>query len=334
MNKVSISLSTLFCLLFMTVSFPRAMMSFLEQGNDYYRKGNYESAAKAYRRAVSNKENPALAWYNLGNALYQNGSPEKAVSCYKSAVVNAPGFIKGWQNLGTLYYDLGDFGACISVLEHLLILDKDNPAPIPVLAAAYKEAEGYGQAAVYMEKAIENNPEFSEAYLMLYDIAIESGDKKEALEWLEKYPQNKSRWYDVNIIRSGLYAETGDTLAALGVLRRTIKKEPEKGLAWRELVSLLHRTGRTYSALLEAERALERVKDPISLVLYSGRLAFKAAYYNKAELFYRVACEYGHADGVTGLSNLLLFYNRHNDEGGIKRIENILNFSKNGSNSE
>lgn len=297
---------------------------YLTQGNQHYQNGEYTKAITAYRKAVENRENPALAWFNCGNAWYQLDSIHKAIPCYKAAVVEEPGFVRAWQNLGMLYYEQQDYGGCIAALEHVLSLGEKNNTVLTILGAAHKDLEQYSDAAVYMEQAIERDSSIHDAYLMLYDIARATGDTKEALYWLQRYPQSGSRYYDVLLIKGELLTTFGDTAAALAAYRKSTALKPDRQQAWSELITLMHRMGATYSALLEAEKALTQVKNPVYPALLAGRIAFEAGYYPKAEQFYLLPYEKGHADGVTGLSNLLLAYRRYNDVRGMQRITRLL----------
>jgi tetratricopeptide (TPR) repeat protein len=301
---------------------------YLSRGNDHYRNGDFTKAISAYRAALSNNENPALCWFNLGNALYQSKSPHKAIPCYEAAVVEEPGFVRAWQNLGILYYELEDYGACIAALDHVLAQEPENKTALSVLAAAHKEVADLGMAAVYLERTIALDSSMSEAYLMLYDIARLTGDSREALDWLQKYPDNGSRIYDVLLLSSDLLVQQGDTTRALSALRRCTQMKPERSQGWLDLISLLQRMNATFSALLEAEKVVTGSEPLVPVALSAGRIAFEAGYYDKAERFYATAYHEGHADGVAGLGNLLLAYQRLDDHDGVQRVNEILKTHK------
>ncbi|MFP4417651.1 MAG: tetratricopeptide repeat protein [Chitinispirillaceae bacterium] len=296
----------------------------LSKGNEHYRNGEYTEAIKSYRIAISKGENPALSWFNLANAWYQNGNPEKAVSCYESSVAIAPEFPRGWINLGVLYYELKDYGACIAALDRALQLKAADAMIWSLLASAHKELEHYGIAAMYFEKAVEADSSLSDAYLALYDIARITGDNSEALRWLSRYPQAGGRYYDVLLLSGELQLESGDTAAALATLRQCTATNPSRIQGWILLVNVLENMGATYTALIEADRALDNDDSSVSLALIAGRIAFENGYYDKAERYFGQAYKNGSADGMVGLGNLLVHYERYGDIQGINRIRTVL----------
>jgi hypothetical protein len=83
--------------------------------------------------------------------------------------------------------------------------------------------------------------------------------------------------------------------------------------------------GASYAAILEAERALDINNTLKQIALQAGRISFENGYYDKAEHFYLTAYTQGHPDGVAGLGNCLLVYERYGNREGMARIRNILN---------
>lgn len=297
---------------------------YLSKGNEHYRSGEYNKAIKSYRTAINKGENPALSWFNLANAWYQNGKPEKAVSCYETSVAAAPEFPRGWINLGVLYYELKDYGACIAALNRVLELQAGDAMIWSLLASAHKGLEHYGIAAMYFEKAVEADSSLYDAYLALYDIARITGDNREALRWLSRYPQAGGRYHDVLLLSGELQLQSGDTAAALATFRQCTATNPSSIKGWISLVNVLKNMGAAYTALIEADRALENNESPVSLAMIAGKIAFENGYYDKAERYFAQAYKNGSADGSVGLGNLLVLYEKYGDNRGINRIRTVL----------
>lgn len=311
-------------LIYSLIVFNCLSQSYLQEGNNHYKNGEYLNAIISYKKAIGNSESQALGWFNLGNAYYQNKELAKTVACYENAVVEAPEFARGWQNLGVIYYEMGDYGACIASLRKVILLKKQNATVLSVLSAAHKELEDFGHATVFMEQALELDSASGEAYLMLYEIARSNGDNQEALKWLGYYPEKGSRFYDVTLIKSELLVEQGDSSKALSILRKCTVQNPERDQGWVDLVSLLYKMGMTYMAAIEAEKGIAAVKNPAFLALVAGQFAFNASYLDKAEKFYKIAFDHGRANGVTGLSNVMLAYKKYGDEAGVERVKSVL----------
>lgn len=307
---------------------------YLAQGNRHYRDGKLSEASGAYRMALKLGENPALSWFNLGNVMYQRDSIAQAVSCYKAAVIEEPAFSKAWQNLGILYYQQQDYAASVAVLEHLLRTDKKSPLLLTVLAAAHMELDNYGMAAVYMQQALEIDSSHVDGYLLLYKTARATGDTKEALSWLSRYPSDGARAYDVLLTTGELSLSHGDSTAAMTALREAVRLQPTRSRGWVELISLLHRMEVTYTALTQAQEALSYNPRMVDVALLAGEYAFESKYYDKAESFYMHAYAHNSVEAIVGLSNLQLVYNRFGDRAGMQRIRQALKQKKYGDNDE
>ena len=62
-----------------------------EQGNEFYKKGQYEKAVKAYEEILQMGYASADLYYNLGNAYYKLGQYPKAILNYERALRLRPG---------------------------------------------------------------------------------------------------------------------------------------------------------------------------------------------------------------------------------------------------
>lgn len=59
--------------------------SLVLQGNEHYKKGEFDKAAEAYRKAAEANPENAKAVYNLGNALYKAKQTEEAAKAFATA---------------------------------------------------------------------------------------------------------------------------------------------------------------------------------------------------------------------------------------------------------
>lgn len=94
----------------------------IRQGNSAYEKGNFESAAEAYRKGVEQNAYSYEANFNLGDALYQQGEYEPAAKQFD--LLRQPGMDK--KKLADVYHNLGN-----SMMEQQKYQEAAN---------AYKEA--------------------------------------------------------------------------------------------------------------------------------------------------------------------------------------------------
>jgi len=60
------------------------------KGNDFYRKGDFESAVKAYESVLQTKKESAELYYNLGNAYYKLNQVAPSIYNYEKALLLDP----------------------------------------------------------------------------------------------------------------------------------------------------------------------------------------------------------------------------------------------------
>ncbi len=66
-------------------SFAQNANETIKNGNDAYKKKDYETASKKYEEVIQKNENNATAQFNLGNALYKTNKKEDAVNAFEKA---------------------------------------------------------------------------------------------------------------------------------------------------------------------------------------------------------------------------------------------------------
>lgn len=65
--------------------------TFLEEGNHYYQKQQYDKAVQAYNKVLNEGYESAELYYNLGNAFYRKGNLGYAILNYERALKLSPG---------------------------------------------------------------------------------------------------------------------------------------------------------------------------------------------------------------------------------------------------
>jgi tetratricopeptide (TPR) repeat protein len=72
-------------------------------GIAYGKKGEYDRAIEAYRKALELKPDDHKAWYNLGLAYFAKGEHDLAIEAYRKALELKPDLHEAWYNLGVVY---------------------------------------------------------------------------------------------------------------------------------------------------------------------------------------------------------------------------------------
>ena len=125
---------------------------YINRGNDLFYKDDYESALKAYDKAIELEPDDAYAWYNKGTALGELGWYEEELEAYNKAIELKSDYFEAWSDKGVALGDLGRYE---------------------------EELEAY-------DKAIELKPDYANAWFNRACVYARLGNKEKALSDLKK----------------------------------------------------------------------------------------------------------------------------------------------------
>lgn len=108
--------------------FSQESHQWLLEGDDLYRKGEFEKAEEAYRKAA--EAQPELkSKYNLGNTVYHQTRYDEAVDYYKDAISRATDAghrSQAYYNLGNAHFMAQQFDKSVKAYKEALKLDPDD----------------------------------------------------------------------------------------------------------------------------------------------------------------------------------------------------------------
>ena len=81
-------------------------IAYTNMGWAYYKKGDYETALRAFNRAIESNPRYVSAYYNQGLAYLSLGEDRKAVESFTKAIEIFPDFISAHYDLGRAYRKL------------------------------------------------------------------------------------------------------------------------------------------------------------------------------------------------------------------------------------
>ena len=191
----------------MVNSHPNSSTLFNIIGASYSGLREFDSAVKAYKKALEINPNYAEAYYNIGIALKEKGDQEAAIDNYKKAIKVKPNYSEAYYNMANILKVKGDYRAAIE---------------------SYK-------------KALKINPEYAEAYYNLGNIFDLNSDHNSAIDNFKKSlkinPNYAQAYNNLGISLKNI----GDRDGAIMHFKKALKINPEYTDAYKNLANILKR---------------------------------------------------------------------------------------------
>ena len=150
----------------------KAERNFIVEGNEQYTQGNYTEAEAAYRKALTENPNSAMAQFNLASALLRQ-DPKMGK--------NAPAPAQPQQTDTTQQEQMSEqLQHAVEILKSL-VESSTEPAVVSVAAydlgnISYKQQD-YGQAIECYKEALRKNPKYDDARYNLRLAQLKQKDK-------------------------------------------------------------------------------------------------------------------------------------------------------------
>lgn len=138
-----------------------------DAGVGYYLLGELEESKQYLERAVK-AEGSAAYLFNLANTYSDLDQPDRAVDTYLQALEEDPAHIGSLNNLADEYENSGDPEKAHELFHYLTHIQPDKAISHFNLGNFFLRQNQHIEASKCYEKAIENEPGFTEAY---YNIA-------------------------------------------------------------------------------------------------------------------------------------------------------------------
>lgn len=106
----------------------------------------------------------ALKYYEEGDEYYRREQYDLALVSYNKAVKADNKFAFAWDNMGICYRKLGNYKKAIDCYQESLKIDPEGRMPLQNMAVAYEYLEDYKQSAATYLKFVELYPDDPEGY--------------------------------------------------------------------------------------------------------------------------------------------------------------------------
>ena len=151
------------------------------------------------RQALARDPNLDKAYFLLGRAYTHQGKLEDAAAAYRKAAELRPE--------ASYYVSLGkalrNRQNAIPEFERALALDNSSAQAHLELGRAYVQLEEFGKARPHLEKAIELEPDYYEAYYLLGRLLHKIGDEEQSHTLLAQFAEKKNALMQQSVIGAG-----------------------------------------------------------------------------------------------------------------------------------
>ncbi len=199
-----------------------------ERGRELLDRGAYEAAAAQFRKALAIKEDP-VTYNNLGIALLRQNQLAPAIENFQKAVALKPGKAEFLNNLGVAINKQGNFEKGIRYIKQAFDLDPGNTDVCLTLARQYIKKSRWREALAAYRQGLSAAPEniyisFHLAWLLATAPQENIRDGKTALKMAQKMAQAADyRNPKILDVLAAAYAETGNFKEAAEWIERAIE---------------------------------------------------------------------------------------------------------------
>ncbi len=138
--------------------------TFINRGDTYFNKGEYDRAIQDYDQAIELKPDHALAFNNRGFAYHEKGEYDRAIADYDRAIQLNPDYAYAFGNRGDAYDHKGEYDRAIADYDQVIRLKPDHALAFYNRGIAYRLKGEYDRAIRDYDQAIRLNPDDAIAY--------------------------------------------------------------------------------------------------------------------------------------------------------------------------
>lgn len=168
------------------------------------------AALSLLERAASYSPQNGDTWHLLGRAYMRQSLYEKAIPALQRSVALKPTALH-YMSLGRAYMASGTgtprYEDALKMLHQAERLNADDAAVHYELARVYLQTEQFRTARGHLEKAIDIEPDFYEAYYVLGRVCMRLGEQDEARKYLALFERRRNAVKQHSVLDNGYGSE-------------------------------------------------------------------------------------------------------------------------------
>lgn len=280
-----------------------------------YEKKDPRKAIEYYKRTIEKDPNYAIAYYGLGNVLEGLKEEDEALANFKRAIEISPEYADAYNAMGNILYNQGKYEEAQTLYEKCLEVNAEFKWAYINLGrlCAKKDPQ---KAIAFYRKAIETDPNYTDAYNRWGNVLLDLGQDDEAQAKYEKCIEidPEFKWAYLNL---GILYEKKDQNKAIDYYRQAIEKDPAYANAYNGWADVLLNLGKDEEAQTRYEKCIELKADSKWPYYNLGKI-YEKKDPHKAIEYYKLAIEKD-PDLTYAYDSIYLFISK------IKDSHNFLN---------
>ena len=235
----------------------RSAEDYLKQGNEFFKKGDFDKAIVHYTEAIRFNRDYASAYFNRSKAYEKKGDYEKAKEDYDQAIYLNPEFGREDSNnrgkkeheselqrgkgrdpltsehfmRGNNYLEEDNYEQAIEEFSKVIDMYPDFDLAYSARGDAYHMKGEYDKAIADHNKVIDLNPNSASGYMGRGGAYLGKKDFDKALKELNKALQVEPDNTPAKITRAHVYIDIGDNKRAIAEFEAIIQENPNDQFA-------------------------------------------------------------------------------------------------------
>jgi tetratricopeptide (TPR) repeat protein/tRNA A-37 threonylcarbamoyl transferase component Bud32 len=173
---------------------PKYAFAYSNRGAVLGELNRWPDAAASHREAIKIDPNYSRAHYNLGIALSAMGDKKGAIAAYEEAIRLEPKFASAYNNLGVARRAIGDLAGAKEAYLKAMEYGDGGPGVRTNMSGIYFDEKNYAEAIKWAKEAIQVDPKYANAHMVLGSAYFFKGEVVEARRSLTEAARLDSKW--------------------------------------------------------------------------------------------------------------------------------------------
>jgi len=275
---------------------PKEARSYNAMAMFMHSNGQLNFAEKFYQQSLALDSKQHFIFFNMASVKQELGDLGAAIDYYQQAINLKPDYAKAFSNLAYIYRLNGELEKSYGFYQKALGFISDIPDIHYNLGLVQRELNLTVDAKLSLNKAIELNPGYADAYIALAEMNFSAGDISAALSVCYSALRMLPNDHDVLSYTGYLNSESGDANSAIINLKKAVKSGPANIRSLHLLSSVFFTNDKPDKALKYARDALKLSPNDSDVNHLLGNIYKRSGDYDKALTCFQTAHEADHSN--------------------------------------